>query len=1229
MFRKMRAVIVALVILAGGFASQANAQTTISTVTTPIEGSLFWANASIVSQYNKVIQDSCGEIYGFSDAGYTSMYPTAWSMDPGTGIQLTNYGGRWISGLMGGIALDSSNNLYVSDVNDHQIMKIPGTGSCGPQATPTSTTALFTMADLGLTGNYYPGDITIDASGNIFAYFSNGSIYELTAAGSYTQVASSVSGTVTQLAVDAAGALYYATGGSTVYKIDSPSTSSAAYAVVTGLNSVYGLTFSKSGNLYLEDTNNDTEASWPEPYTTIYEVPYVNGTLQYGTVYPAGTSLTGYLDLTTGADGKTLIYVDDAWEYYGFIPGVVNMGSEAIGSTSTAQMLLSFNSSVTPASIAIYGPGGVFSLPTPLSYPWWMPAAMPSCTAGTTYDSGSHCTVSVQFAPTTVGTANGSVVLLDASGNQLATAALTGIGNASALTVDPGTVSALGSGYTKPSGAMMDNSGNLFIADSSANTVWEIASGGSTAVALATGLNAPAGVAVDGAGNVYVANSGNNSIVEIPVVNGTLSASAQTTLISSSTSLVGTALSAPSGIAVDASGNIYIADTGNGRLLYIPYIGSIDPALAQAFTANLTSPDAVAVDASGNVFVADASSGKVYEFTVATGTSSATTVGSGYNTPTALAVDSSNSLVVVDSGNAKVWRIPNISGTLTPSSAVNVASQVGSSGTSVITAPYGVAIDATGNLYVTDATNAAVYQIARTSSSQSAGTVSAGSTSATMTYAVESAGTAPLILSDPYYTAVGNTTEFSLLSSDANSCTSGASIAVGGFCFVDAQYTPDSSAPGSKTETLTLMSNASNASSISLTFSGDTPVTATIPTTTAIAMTSPATSPVTYGVPVTYQVTVSATDTPTGMVDLYVDGSELQTATLSNGTATFALPAGTLIVGTHSVVAKYEGSATDESSSSSAVSLVVTSASTTTSLNFSTGYITPNSQPAGTALTLTVSVASSVGIQPVNESVTFIIADSAYGTTTQVVALSSSGSATYSYTPTAPSTSGTYDTVTISATYAGDTNFAGSSSSSSTIYVTGSAGLALATSSGTTLTSSKSSQSSITFTNTSYGGWGGTVSYSCDQQTLPANARCVFSPSSVSVLPSTNSSSQTAPAVMLKVTIDNASTSAAGFSPLFGGLAALMLFVMRRRLKDALSRSVTILCVVLGLACTMGLTSCGGTAKTYTTPTGNSTVTVYAAADPYESGSTSAVQACSSSSAPCSVQVIKVALTVQ
>ena len=241
---------------------------------------------------------------------------------------------------------------------------------------------------------------------------------------------------------------------------------------------------------------------------------------------------------------------------------------------------------------------------------------------------------------------------------------------------------------------------------------------GSNAAVSANSLCDPAGVAVDGAGNLYVADDYNNRVLEytnpfvacnntFPCVGGAANlvfgqgASFRSdlcnfdTVDSSSTAID---LCFPCGVAVDASGNLYVADGGNNRVLEYntPLTTNVtaEKVLGQggSFTSNncdfdtvdgsstaidLCGPSGVAVDASENLYVADQSNGRVLE----------------YNTP--LTTDVTADMVFGQGGD------------FTSDAECNYDS--GSSGSEStandLCDPAGVAVDALGNLYVADQSN--------------------------------------------------------------------------------------------------------------------------------------------------------------------------------------------------------------------------------------------------------------------------------------------------------------------------------------------------------------------------------------------------------------------------------------------------------------------------------------------------------------------------------------------
>ena len=133
-----------------------------------------------------------------------------------------------------------------------------------------------------------------------------------------------------------------------------------------------------------------------------------------------------------------------------------------------------------------------------------------------------------------------------------------------------GVAAVMGTGSTTlnhPKGVIVDNSGNVYVADTAHNQIVKVTPGGTasamTITGLGTGLSASEGLALDGSGNLYVADTGNSRIVLVT------SAGAGSVV-----DLGGLTLSSPRGVAVDASGNLYFSDTGNNRIVKLPSGGS-------------------------------------------------------------------------------------------------------------------------------------------------------------------------------------------------------------------------------------------------------------------------------------------------------------------------------------------------------------------------------------------------------------------------------------------------------------------------------------------------------------------------------------------------------------------------------------------------------------------------------------------------------------------------------
>ncbi|HVU47267.1 MAG TPA: Ig-like domain repeat protein [Terracidiphilus sp.] len=725
-----------------------------------------------------------------------------------------------------------------------------------------------------------------------------------------------------------------------------------------GFNGIKGISFDAHGNLYFSSENN---SSYGGLVDGIFMIPNEGtptapnlvwaDTVQIspvGSGFPVLVDPRGLLWIPTGGSSnwappgssapacdststKTVDATCLASSIVLWKPGTLNMGSSPVGTAGATQTLFyMFSNATTPSKIAVAQPGNsnfVFT-GNPIANPTTNPP-VPPCTANTTYPAFSAtettlqqyswCAVYLQLNPTTAGSVQGELQLLDANNNAIngSNTNLSGIGQgAAASVVASAAVQPIATGLNDPRQVAADPWGNSYVADAGLKAIEYYKAGITSPIvgkAFGSNLNSPTGVAVDGAGNLYIGDSG--KVIEIPYVNGALATAQQTTLPLPA----GTTLGSHLNLAADTAGDVFVADKDNKQVVEIPnpqsallLAGQPYPVLGSGFTG----PTAIATDNAGDVWVADGAN--LWEIAMPFGQASEVITGGLQAPVTGLAVDPSGSVFVAGTNGISWIPFNTATGSLNPNGTVLVESGLGSNGSSL---PYGVALDGIQDIFATygSGSTAGMSQVGISGSIDMS---SYGEINPNVPFEVDAQifnlGNTNLAVSDdPALDLITGTdaSDYSVVTATENApaCSASTNTAPGASCYLGLVLQAPSA--GQTSASVSVASNAANAGGgLKIALTGNVIQDLRPATTTVVNAPS---SGIVYPGNVTITVTVTSSDssygTPTGSITLAVGSANgnlpKQTQTLnSSGVATFTYS--NLLGGTYNVSADYGGDGT-------------------------------------------------------------------------------------------------------------------------------------------------------------------------------------------------------------------------------------------------------------------------------------------------------------------------------
>jgi len=618
-----------------------------------------------------------------------------------------------------GLAVDGSLNLYISIVDSgiatpaYQVVRHapadPTTTICAVAGTTSSyaATAMCSGVSNTITVGGVATPVELDRPAGL-AFDTNGNLF---IADSYNDCVREVVGMTTQATV--VGQCNIDLSGSTS----------------TSLSNPYGLGFSADGSLYISESGTG--------HNNVVSYNFGTGTLTAVAGLASGASVPAYsssedgesallvalnqpLGVTTDAGGN-LYLADSQNNIVRYLGNNVHFPDTIVNQFSTPQTLVF---SINQAVNLTYTIGSDFTI------------VSSTCTGS--LSSGGTCQVVIKFHPSRPGYRNSYVRLIDSISGTTVTVSLEGKGIGPLSLLTPGVASMRGGGLRNAVAVTTDAAGDAYVLEqgdfsTTADVLFYPAAGGAAQVKVAQGkiLGNPNAIAVDGAGNIYVAITasgigGSTSIARFGV-DGSTNLSYATGLLYVTS------------MTIDELGDLYVAMAGSAHNVTEVYAGGQQRVVMGngantpanggiASAASLYDPSAVAYGPNG-LIIADAGTHYVYTIdnlgiihivagngtTTTTNASQAT--GTGLNMPEGLAVDAAGDIYISDDLAERIYEVYSGSGnasTIATIFGTGTTAYTGDGGFSTLatlSAPMALALDGSSDLFVVDSGNSALREV--------------------------------------------------------------------------------------------------------------------------------------------------------------------------------------------------------------------------------------------------------------------------------------------------------------------------------------------------------------------------------------------------------------------------------------------------------------------------------------------------------------------------------------